>query len=244
MDEMFWARTYAYSLLPVLLFAVHLLAVPAARTSARGVELLTMYVLAIGVGAGGLGGAYGHLAMPDVVAESIGWETGSPFQLEMGFANLALGLLGLVAANRRDGFRHATVLAVTVIGAGATAVHLVDLSANGNYAAGNTIQNIGNLLDPLLLVTLLWLASQLRGEERRDARFDTWQVSERPIVAGAAIGVGVGFATGYVVDALWVGSTLGAVLAVLGARAVRRRHTNTIVHDGGSRERGHERSHG
>ncbi len=244
MDEMFWARTYAYSLLPLLLFALHLVAQPAARTSARRVELLTMYVLGVGVGAGGLGGAYGHLVMPDVVAGSIGWETGSPFQLEMGFANLALGLLGLVAANRRDGFRHATILAVTVIGVGATAVHVVDLSANGNHAAGNTIQNIGNLLDPLLLVTLLWLASQLRSEERRDARFDTWQLHQRPIVAGAAIGVGIGFATGYAFDALWIGSTLGAVLGVVGARAVHRRHTNHIVQDGGSREGEHERSHG
>ncbi len=242
MDEIFWARTYAYSLLPLLLFAVHLLAEPAARTSSRRVELLTMYVLGVGVGAGGLGGAFGHLMMPDVVARGIGWETGSPFQLEMGFANLALGLLGLVAANRRDGFRPATVLAVTVIGVGATAVHLVDLSASGNHAAGNTIQNIGNLLDPLLLVTLLWLASRLRDEERRDARFDTWQVSQRPIVAGAAIGVGVGFAIGYALDALWVGSTLGAVLGVAGARAMHPRATNHVVR-GGSSEGEHERVH-
>ncbi len=180
--------------------------------------------------------------MPDIVAESIGWETGSPFQLEMGFANLALGLLGLIAANRRDGFRLAAVLAVTVIGVGATSVHLVDLSTNGNHAAGNTIQNIGNLLDPLLLVTLLWLASRLRGEERRDARFDTWQLRQRAIVAGAAIGVGVGFATGYAVDALWIGSTLGAVLGVVGARAMHRRATNHVVR-GASREGEHERVH-
>lgn len=242
MDEMVWARTYAYSLLPLVLFAAHLVAEPAARTPARRVELLTMYVLGVGVGAAGLGGAYGHLVMPDIVAESIGWETGSPFQLEMGFANLALGLLGLVAANRRDGFRPATVLAVTVIGVGATSVHLVDLAATGNHAAGNTIQNISNLLDPLLLVTLLGLASRLRDEERRDARFDTWQVRQRPIVAGAAIGVGVGFATGYALDVLWIGSTLGAVLGVVGARAMHRRATNHVVR-GGSSEGEHERVH-
>lgn len=239
---MFWARTYAYSLLPLLLFAVHLLAEPAARTSPRRVELLTMYVLAVGVGAAGLGGAFGHLMMPDVVANAIGWDTGSPFQLEMGFANLALGLLGLIAANRRDGFRHATVLAVTVIGVGATAVHLVDLSTTGNHAAGNTIQNVSNLLDPLLLVTLLLLASRLRDQERRDAGFDSWQLRQRAIVAGAAIGVGVGFATGYVVDALWVGSTLGAVLGVAGAGALHRRATNHVVR-GASSEGEHERVH-
>ncbi len=193
-----------------------------------------MYVLGVGVGAAGLGGAYGHLVMPDVVAKSVGWETGSPFQLEMGFANLALGLLGLVAANRRDGFRLAAVLAVAVIGVGATSVHMVDLAATGNHAAGNTIQNIGNLVEPLLLVTPLWLGSRLRDDERRDARFDTWQIGQRPIIAGAAIGVGIGFATGYAVDALWVGSTLGAVLGVACARLVHRRSANEIVEAGSS----------
>ncbi|MGB6006240.1 MAG: hypothetical protein WBG36_16655 [Ornithinimicrobium sp.] len=33
MDEMVWARTYAYSLLPLLLFAAHLVADPAARSA-------------------------------------------------------------------------------------------------------------------------------------------------------------------------------------------------------------------
>ena len=32
---------------------------------------------------------------------------GNPFQLEVGFANLAVGILGIVAMGRRDGFREA-----------------------------------------------------------------------------------------------------------------------------------------
>jgi Family of unknown function (DUF6790) len=37
------------------------------------------------------------------VAESIGWPAGNPFQLEVGVANLAVGILGIVAMGRRDG---------------------------------------------------------------------------------------------------------------------------------------------
>ena len=91
----------------------------------------------------------------------MGWATGSPFQLEMGFANLLVGVLGLMAVGRRDGFRSAAILATTIIGFGATAVHLPDIVATGNLAPGNTIQNLGNLLDPLLLIGLTWLAARI-----------------------------------------------------------------------------------
>jgi hypothetical protein len=62
------------------------------------------------------------------VARSIGWAAGNPVQLEVAFANLAAGVLGVVAMGRRDGFREATVIAVTVLGVGATIVHVTDSS--------------------------------------------------------------------------------------------------------------------
>jgi hypothetical protein len=95
------------------------------------------------------------------VAESIGWPTGNPFQLEVGFANLAVGILGIVAMGRRDGFREATVIAVAVFGVGATIVHARDIIETGNLAPGNTLQNVGNLLKPALLIGFL-VASRRR----------------------------------------------------------------------------------
>ena len=59
----------------------------------------------IGVAGSGFGGFIAHVFISDEIAESIGWDAGSPFQLEVGFANLAIGLLGAIAAERRDGFR-------------------------------------------------------------------------------------------------------------------------------------------
>jgi hypothetical protein len=57
-----------------------------------------IYLFMLGVAASGLSGFFGHVFIPDAVAESIDWPRGSPFQQEMGFANLALGVLGLIAA--------------------------------------------------------------------------------------------------------------------------------------------------
>lgn len=223
MEELVWSRIWAYSLLPLLLAGLHLWAEPASRAPARRVELITMYVLGFGVGAAGLGGAFGHLVLSDVVARSIGWEPGSPFQLEMGVANLALGVLGLLAVNRRDGFRAATVIAVAVVGVGATSVHLIDVVSTGNVAAGNTIQNIGNLMDPLLLVLLLWLATRLRFDAANNPGFNAWQYRQRPLIAAAAAGVGIGFGVGYALEALWLGSTLGAALGIAATWGVRSR---------------------
>jgi len=50
--------------------------------------LFVIYLLAVSVGSNGLGGTFGRLFLSNLVAEGLGRETGSPFQLEMGFASL------------------------------------------------------------------------------------------------------------------------------------------------------------
>jgi hypothetical protein len=59
--------------------------------------------------------------------------------LEIAFANLAIGVLGVGAVGRRDGYREATVMAVTIFSIGATIVHIMDIAATGNLAAGNSL---------------------------------------------------------------------------------------------------------
>jgi Family of unknown function (DUF6790) len=134
------------------------------------------------------------------VAESIGWPTGNPFQLEVGFANLAVGILGIVAMGRRDGFREATVIAVTVFGVGATIVHARDIIETGNLAPGNTLQNVSNLLKPAQLIG--FLAASRRAEHSPDSEvqtsgFDAWR-GPRIQAAGLMTGsVAAGFSVGF-----------------------------------------------
>lgn len=214
MADVFWVRFLAYSIVPLVLAAAHGALDPAARTAMRRAELFVMYLLGVSVGAGGLGGAFGHLFLSDTVAESIGWPTGSPFQLEMAFANLAVGVLGLIAISRRDGFRLATVLATAILGGGATAVHVWDIATTGNLAPGNTIQNAANLLDPILLIALLAWAARRGAAEQETPEFAHWQMHQQIVVALAAVGVGTGFGLGYVVDAPLLGTVLGTVAGV------------------------------
>ena len=104
MAALFLIRAFAYLILPLLLASVVIAIDKSVNTRERRLEVFLIYVFAFSA-AGGIAGALGHLFASDVVAEAIGWETGSPFQLEMGFANLALGVLAAVAVSRRDGFR-------------------------------------------------------------------------------------------------------------------------------------------
>ena len=97
-------RLFAFSVLPVLLATLHVRLDTGVTDRLRKAEVYLIYLFMPGVAASGLSGFFGHVFTPDAVAESIGWPKGSPFQQEMGFANLALAVLGLIAAGEGTAF--------------------------------------------------------------------------------------------------------------------------------------------
>jgi hypothetical protein len=151
----FLIRVFLFTLLPVIAAAIAIRFDPRIDSRSQKMETYLVYLFGLGVAGGGIGGFFGHTFLSDFIAESVGWPAGSPFQLEMGFANLAIGVLGFVAIARRDGFREATVMAATILSVGASVVHFIDILETGNLAPGNTIQNISNLLKPALLIGFL-----------------------------------------------------------------------------------------
>jgi len=207
-------RVFVYSILPLIIAVGHLGLDKSSRSHERKLEIFLLYLFGVGVAGSGIGGFFGHVFISDSVAESIGWPTGNPFQLEVGFANLAVGILGIVAMGRRDGFREATVIAVTVLGVGATIVHARDIIETGNLAPGNTLQNVGNLLKPALLIG--FLAASRRAEHSPDSevhtsRFDTWR---GPRIEAAALITGcvaAGFSVGFAIDQPLIGTLVGTL---------------------------------
>jgi len=212
--EILAIRVFSFSILPVIIAAGHLGLDRSSRPLERRLEIFLLYLFGVGVAGGGIGGFFGHFFISDSVAESIGWPTGNPFQLEVGFANLAVGILGIVAMGRRDGFREATVIAVTVFGVGATVVNVMDVIESGNLAPGNTIQNISNLLKPALLIA--FLAASRRAERSPDseahkAGFDRWR-GPRVLAAGLMTGcVAAGFGVGFALDLPLIGTLVGTL---------------------------------
>jgi 4-amino-4-deoxy-L-arabinose transferase-like glycosyltransferase len=208
-------RVFAFSILPVIIAAGHLGLDSRSRPRERRLELFLLYLFGIGVAGNGIGGFFGHVLLSDQVAESIGWPTGNPFQLEVGVANLAIGILGVVAMGRRDGFREATVVAATVFGVGATVVHVVDVIETGNLAPGNTIQNISNLLRPALLIAFLTASRRAERSPASDAQtqgFDRWR---EPRIRAAGLmtgGVAAGFGGGSAIDLPLIGTLVGTLV--------------------------------
>jgi hypothetical protein len=61
----------------------------------RVVETALLYLLCVQWGFGGVLTSVPHIVVPDTIAGFIGWEPGSPFQVELGFASLGLGVLSI-----------------------------------------------------------------------------------------------------------------------------------------------------
>ena len=189
-----------------------------------------LYMLAVGVAGSGIGSFFAHAFLADEVADSIGWPAGSSFQLEVAFANLALGILGILAMNRRDGFRDATVIAVTIFAAGATIAHVTDIVETGNLAAGNTVQNVANVLRPAVLIWLLLAlrrSTSAEGDAEEPALGGPWRDTAVIAAAQATAVVSASFSLGYAVDQPAIGAAVGGLLAAAAtahavSRAVRR----------------------
>lgn len=99
--------------------------------------------------------------LPAEAAQAIGWAP-SPFQSEVGAANLGIGLAGLYAAFRSYEARFATALAVAGFLCGAGVVHISDIIRAGNFAAGNA----GPILftDFLTPIAVFLLLAATRGQ--------------------------------------------------------------------------------
>ena len=93
--------------------------------------------LVFAVGVGGLIAAFGHTILRDQVAESIGWPKGSPFQLEVGFANLSFGVIGVLSAWYSGRFWLAVIVAISVFLLCDAGGHIKDMISSRNLASGN-----------------------------------------------------------------------------------------------------------
>lgn len=116
--------------------------------------LLSFLVISVGIGS--IWAFIGHAFLSAQVAESIGWATGSPFQLEVAFANLAIGVLGILCYFFRDNFWVATVIVSSVFLLGAAYVHVINIISYSNYSAGNAGSIFFmDIIGPVILIILL-----------------------------------------------------------------------------------------
>lgn len=153
----FWVPILSYVAIIVCAAGAYLTAA-APRPPMHAANLLLRYINLFPVGLMGLWGALGHIVFPAQSAASIGWAT-SPFQTEVGAANLGIGIAGLVAAFYANwGFRAGVAVVTAGFLGGAALTHVFEIAKTGNLAAGNAGPILyTDLLTPLLLLMLLAL---------------------------------------------------------------------------------------
>ncbi len=144
----------------------YLLHVRFLRPKSRGANVELALVNVVGIaGFSGIVGGVMHTFFADEVAQSIGWATGSPFQTEVGFANLAIGVIGYAVFWRRD-FLLPAILAKSVFLWGAAGVHIHELLAVGNDAANNAGPVLyWDLFLPMTMLALYGWRRKLLAEE-------------------------------------------------------------------------------
>ena len=127
------------------------------RETRKIAEVFFSYVLFFNMGFFGLLAAYAHVFMGPEIAREIGWPPGSPFQFEIGMANLSYGVLGILAYWNRGLFWDAAGIGWSILLLGCFVGHLIDYYLHGN----NAPYNIGvfiwfnDLFLPLLVLGLL-----------------------------------------------------------------------------------------
>lgn len=135
------------------------------RSAALIADRLLRAVLFFPLGLMSLWAAFGHIFFPEMAARAIGWQT-SPFQFEVGVANLGIGLAALYAAWRARDAQIATGLVAAGFLGGAGIGHIRNIVQAGNFAPGNAGPILfTDFLTPIAIFVLLYLA---RNEPARD----------------------------------------------------------------------------
>lgn len=130
-----------------------------------GLEALMTWVFVFPLGLLSLWAFMGHVFFAQQAAASIGWAP-SPFQFEVGLANLGMGVGGLLAAvfRRNLGFAAATAVMAACFLGGAGVGHIIQISETGNMATGNAGPILyTDFLTPAVLLAIIALLRLLPG---------------------------------------------------------------------------------
>ena len=121
-------------------------------------EAMFSYYLLFTIGINNLVNFVFHVFFGDLAAEFIGWEN-SPFQAEVGFASLGVGIAGVIAFRASLPFRFATLIPPSAFAWGAAAGHIYQMIVAHNFSPGNVgvVLPMGIVI-PIVGFLFLWLS--------------------------------------------------------------------------------------
>jgi hypothetical protein len=152
---------FVLSNLPAILLVFAILAGTLSSHRPRS-EALLSWLLLLPIGIAGIWAAVYHLLFPKFAAAFIGWQP-SPFQFEVGVADLAYGVTACVAFWRSRPFKAAVTCISSIALLGDAVGHIRQMRIAGNFAPGNAgLIFYCDILIPLAAITTLILAQRKR----------------------------------------------------------------------------------
>jgi hypothetical protein len=140
---------------PAILLVLALILGPIFRGPERLADSMLSWILLLPIGFTGIWAAIFHVVFPQVAAADIGWQT-SPFQFEVGMADLAIGVTACVAFRRTLAFTEAAVIAGSISLLGDAVGHVHQMISAGNFAPGNAgVPFFTDIICPVLAIGLL-----------------------------------------------------------------------------------------
>ncbi len=157
-----------FALLAVVAASIHLAVSARRRSSAAAIaETYLIYLLFLYVGLMGVLTAYAHVFRPIQTSASIGWAT-SPYEYEVGMADLTVGVLGILCLWFRRNFWLATAIANAVWLLGDAVGHIRQVLLYNDHAANNSgIFLYAEIMAPLLILVLTLYHRRRASVERR-----------------------------------------------------------------------------
>jgi hypothetical protein len=121
-------------------------------------EAFFSYYLLFAIGINNLMNFVFHVFFGDIAANFIGWQN-SPFQAEVGFASLGVGVAGVIAFKASLPFRFATLIPPSAFSWGAAVGHVYQMIMAHNFSPGNVGLVLPiDILMPFFGFMFLWLS--------------------------------------------------------------------------------------
>ena len=121
-------------------------------------EAFLSYHLLFAIGINNLINFVFHVFLGDIAAKFIGWEN-SPFQAEVGFASLGVGIAGVLAFKASLPFRFATLIPPWCFSLGAAGGHIYQMIVAHNFSPGNVGLVLPiDIVMPIVGFLFLWLS--------------------------------------------------------------------------------------
>lgn len=122
------------------------------------VEAFLSWYMLLPIGISNLINFVFHVFFGEMTAGFIGWAD-SPFQREVGFASLGIGIAGVLAFRAGLPFRVATLIPPAVFSLGAAGGHIYEMITKHNYSPGNVgLVLPSDIIIPVAGVILIWLS--------------------------------------------------------------------------------------